>query len=75
MIDSNTSVPVIPEKPVYKCYQVNIKFVITAEVAQVLLPVFSADSCSNSILSPVAYQKLACWKKAPFLKTMARICC
>ena len=40
----------------YKCHQVDIKLVIIAEVAQVLLPVLSADSCSNSILSPVANQ-------------------
>ncbi|XP_020602235.1 uncharacterized protein LOC110041294 [Orbicella faveolata] len=56
--------------PMYKCHQVDIKLVIIAEVAQVLLPVLSADSCSNSILSPVANQKLACWKGALFLKTM-----
>ena len=57
----------------HECHQVNIKLVIIAEVAQVLLPVLSADSCPNSILSPVANQKLACWKGARYLTTMARV--
>ena len=57
----------------HECDQEDIKLVIVAEVAQVLLPVLPADSCSNRILPPVANQKLACWKGTRFLKTMARV--
>ena len=59
-----TSISVIPKEPVHKCNQINIKLVLIAEVAQVFLPVRSADFCTDCILSPIAHQELSVWERA-----------
>lgn len=52
--------------------QIDIKLVIIAEVTQVFLPVWAADSVSNGGLSPVSDQHLTSWKGVPSFDSMAR---
>ena len=68
-----TSVSVISKQAMNKCDQIDIKLVIIAEVTQVFLPIWSADTISDGVLSPVSGQHLTSWKRALSFDSRTRL--